>query len=619
LFSITPISILFMSDKEQFNSQSTCEGSGFTTEPLIFVVHGIGHQLEHQTLKSFIEGITAEFDFPSTITRAQLASELSIGGEIKVDGVPFALREFNYARLSSDYLHYSEENPRTWIRSFRNRLREINRNRGGPSKLTFINLEEVVDDILFATTIARLVAVRFHFQTDDIQHTALGFLQQIQLYLDYKPYRDDIQLKFQNLMEEVTSVSRGGKRSITLVAHSLGTVVVLRALLNAAVQGKSWVASVDRLITFGSPIDLLFLLYPDFFEGLPNYAGKSIKWGNYSFGNDPIATDLALTRYWIAENCPNLFLRDDPDEIDLGPGLITSAHTDYWHNVEMLHEICGETEVLNTENISKEKTDEAPQKASENNSAITTVGPRRLRRTRSAATVFLYGSMIVGAIVAWLVLVWWEENMKTNDAERKVLIDPIWQLGLWVAVWLMVMFHVKSWSAPGVLMRVAFWVLCMFDTIFLILFLPGLPILGGLPDKSVIGIQHTFFEGEMMQTAGNLILLLIPITAFIGVWSPITQNGKMGRPKKRFIVALLSLATVALSLFVGSRHNPSNVSAEFGILSLVLGMWWLCILLARIHEAFRLFIGGRFHLDMLSNLWRIKKTLRRFRHIGLSR
>jgi len=113
---------------------------------------------------------------------------------------------------------------------------------------------------------------------------------------------------------------------------------------------------------------------------------------------------------------------------------------------------------------------------------------------------------------------------------------------------------------------------------------------------------------------GNLILLLVPVSAARGTIS--TRRDRLPSTGKSRNMVILVVVTIALSLFVGTRQNPSGVSAEFGILSLAFATWWLSILLARIDQAFKLFIGGRAHLDALSTMWKVTSKVVPFRSIG---
>ena len=100
---------------------------------------------------------------------------------------------------------------------------------------------------------------------------------------------------------------------------------------------------------------------------------------------------------------------------------------------------------------------------------------------------------------------------------------------------------------------------------------------------------------------GNTILLLVPLAALAGL---LFVRGRLGIRKVSILLAVL---IVSLSLFVGTRTNPSNVTEEFGILSLAFGFWLLAILLFRLHKVYRDYVCGRKHIDMLHELWKPKQ------------
>ena len=109
------------------------------------------------------------------------------------------------------------------------------------------------------------------------------------------------------------------------------------------------------------------------------------------------------------------------------------------------------------------------------------------------------------------------------------------------------------------------------------------------------------------------MIFLVPLTACIGAASAWFQRSR--GLSKGAVGGLLVVLTLGLSLFVGTRQNVSNLSAEFGVLSLTLGLWWLGVLLGRIHHAFLRFVGGRDHLDALYRLWNVTVKKIGFRRV----
>ncbi|WP_254512274.1 hypothetical protein [Anatilimnocola floriformis] len=561
-------------------------------KPLAVVVHGVGEQLRFETLKVFIEGWTKDLELPVTRTRAQIAAELRQRQVVDEPEMPFKLVEINYSLDLDEFAHFGERDSRNWIRSFRNRLREINKQRcTANTPNDFAVIDHVTDDVLFATALTQFIASRFNIQASGIEHAALHFMKQVQLYLDHEPYREKVSETFQSSMERYAANSSSEDRGITLVCHSLGTVVALRGIVDAANTGKQWFTRIDRLITFGSPIDTVLLLFPELFPKFASPQKKKIEWLNYSFGNDPIATDLALARHW-ASNDSSPFCKDAPEEIDLGPGALTTAHTDYWRESAMYMDIITYSKF----------TDEEKRN-------------RRLHlRKQSISTIFHVVGLVLAAAVGWLLVVWWEENLKFTDSERATeLAGPTAQLVCWVAMTFMVVCHVKCWSAKSKYRPV--WLLsCGAISFLLATFLPGLPLLGEELNYCFPSVPYPLIE---WWKPGNLVLIIVPLSATLGVF----RSGKLdvSTRAKAIVGGLLAVSTVVLSLAVGYRDNPSNASSEFGLLTLTFLLWWLSVLICRIHEVYASFIGGRAHLDYLSSAWGEESTKRHFRCPFLSK
>lgn len=559
-------------------------------KPLLIIVHGVGEQDRFGTLRQFIEGSTSGFDIPIKWSLAQFEAHMRESGKLEESDLPFAFSEYNYARMIENHREIAEQDPRRWIRSFRNRLRGINRYRNGPEEQTFSLLDNVADDLLFASTLARLIADRLHLQTTKIDHAAVHFLQQVQLYIDHDKYRDEINKHFAAFMGTHSSLTPEGLPNTVLVAHSLGTVVTFRALLDGAANRDPWVKSVRGFFTFGSPVDLLLLLFPELFKSPVDGAGLEIPWNNYTFGNDPIATDLAIARQWVSVNAPTLFRDNDPDEVYLGPGTLVSAHTDYWEDADMLGDMRSSIVGL-----------------PESHCAATEL---RSKRDTAGRTVFHQAFLVTAAAVAWTILVWWEENLKDSDAHRLTLLgNPVAQISAWLATWLVVVSHIKCWSARSA-SRKWWFIVCGLVTLILITFLPSLKLLGGILDDRM-GKPEFSPYGEPWRL-GNLILLLIPLSALGGASSPMYSEPSSQR--KVMTISLLALLTVFLSLLVGSRDNPSNATSEFALLFFAFATWWLSVLLSRLHEAYRSFVGGREHLDTLARFWNVTTKNRGLRH-----
>lgn len=545
-----------------------------TTNAVAVVIHGVGEQAKLSTLQDFIRGYTQAANAPMALSRAQIAGKLeSGGGRVKFEEHKWGFCEFNYSSLIRKHQKFAEKDPRSWVRSFEERVGELNKARRGPADQSFAEFGEIIDDVVFSTTLARFVAYRFHVPTAEISYTASQFIQQIQLYIEHEPYRKEIDQRFAAHMESLDA------EEIILATHSLGTVVTFRGLLLAAREGKQWVRKIRRFVTFGSPIDLLLLMFRDLFQTTDMPHALGIEWVNYSFRNDPVATDLAIARASITRDCSGLFADNAPVEVDLGPGSVTTAHTDYWTSREMLSDIF------------KPATG-GPVAHPDQQKKI------RCDTYRPAATVFRHATWGTVALSAWLLVIWWEENLKHDDAHRlTALSNPVGMILTFAFFFCLIYAHVKAWTA-NYPVRILWFVLTSLFAIVMTMFLPGIAFLGGM-------FNPGDFEGYSKWDFGNLIVLLVPATAAHRLFRT-TRGTKVDTGKSLVLLSLF------LSVLVGTRNNPSNISAELGVLTLAFGVWWLAIVLARIDQAFRKFIGGREHLDILARIWKIPRIRRSF-------
>ncbi|MBN9118212.1 MAG: hypothetical protein J0I06_03470 [Planctomycetes bacterium] len=156
--------------------------------------------------------------------------------------------------------------------------------------------------------IAKFLAERLKVSTLSFESSASEFLQQLQLFADLSSYRDALLVHIDEKLTEIAAKDPTGK--LVLVAHSLGTVVTFIALLRAQARSDppTWLGQVERFVTFGSPLDLVLVLFPEYFPPLPGPCARGIAWTNYTLWNDPIATDLRITsERFLPARAPGLF------------------------------------------------------------------------------------------------------------------------------------------------------------------------------------------------------------------------------------------------------------------------------------------------------------------------
>src|SRR6185295_16244539 len=119
---------------------------------LFIVVHGVGHQPELDTLRSFVEGSLRPHNASAGYSIAQLKESCDAhGGILTVRDLQVPLFEINYARAIEEHEKYAERDVTRWVNSFQFRLQEINRSRGGPATMSFEGLRFALDDIVLST------------------------------------------------------------------------------------------------------------------------------------------------------------------------------------------------------------------------------------------------------------------------------------------------------------------------------------------------------------------------------------------------------------------------------------------------------------------------------------
>ncbi|HEX4612897.1 MAG TPA: alpha/beta hydrolase, partial [Urbifossiella sp.] len=250
---------------------------------------------------------------------------------------------------------------------------------------------EMVEGVAILDRLLFLVGkvTSFKFQLKELLDDFLG---DVQVVTDFKSARDDVLDRFDEVMSKIHKANPTAK--VYLVAHSEGTVVTFLALLRAfdgyvsgevgAEEKYGWVMQVKGLMTFGSPIEVHQLLWPELWE---DYAAKReklaafrqrdtdyepIKWRNYFDRGDPIAYPLTKTAEWLEANEWTSVFDFKPKDHEYGfsrylfPG---KAHIDYWEDEEVFdHFLNTVVQVKPASQVSKSDTESqgAPQKPPEN-------------------------------------------------------------------------------------------------------------------------------------------------------------------------------------------------------------------------------------------------------------
>ena len=192
------------------------------------------------------------------------------------------------------------------------------------------------------------------------------YLGDIQIVAEFRDFGGDIFTQFRETMAKLLK-AHSNVKDIHIVAHSEGTVVAFRGLLEALSKPNDeeceWVKRVKSFMTIGSPIDKHIVMWPALWEGFTpdvnsREEGEGIVWWNYYDFGDPVGFELDTARQWlllrgwiaadeksekadgskVPADCARQRFFDFPKAHDQGftrypfPG---KAHNDYWGDKEL--------------------------------------------------------------------------------------------------------------------------------------------------------------------------------------------------------------------------------------------------------------------------------------------
>ena len=170
-----------------------------------------------------------------------------------------------------------------------------------------------------------------------------NYLGDVQLYTESPGCRQDAYKHFHKIMNGLEK-EREQKPETTnryfIIAHSLGTIMALDAILDAADKSMPWVDHIEGFITLGSPIDKIITLWDFNYKNLNKLDGKElakkIPHYNYSDEQDPVGYFLNEIAAKPVYN--NAFKKEEDIVYNrfIIPGL---AHVKYWTDIELFRHI----------------------------------------------------------------------------------------------------------------------------------------------------------------------------------------------------------------------------------------------------------------------------------------
>ena len=335
------------------------------TEKIVVAIHGIGDQFAYATIQSVAYQFCKYYDVPAAIPLGRFQSKLvGAQGAFLVESPPdpaipgeIGFAEVYWANVPRVPVRegFILEQATVWAKTVVGRLRLRTDPRCGASTtdengkpiapLDYAMAERVLLELSEAITVlGRLLFVAekagvFRF---DLGKLLDDYLNDVQVVVEFEPYRKKVLDEFTTVMEAIQSTHRGAE--VYIVGHSEGSVVAFLALLTAmaASETPAWVKQVRGLMTIGSPIDKHLVLWPELFSGVtkpvwqPGSPAKEprIKWRNYYDYGDPIGFKLDTARTWLEENKWTAFEFDGKrDDIGFGRYMFPGeAHVEYWRD-----------------------------------------------------------------------------------------------------------------------------------------------------------------------------------------------------------------------------------------------------------------------------------------------
>jgi pimeloyl-ACP methyl ester carboxylesterase len=294
-------------------------------QTLIVAVHGIGNQYRYATIQSVAHRVASYFGPPVGIPLGSFHPEdRKTMRALAFKGQPhLGLAEVYWANIPREANKDKDtlEEAKAWARTVVQRVQAMDhehevRTTGKQNTGTLIDYEKtsaVVSEMI--DTIATLENLTFVLEKAGLMKFNLrelldDYLGDVQIVAEFRDFGGEIFAQFRNTMAGLLK-THPNVEHIHLVAHSEGTVVAFRGLLEALSQPDDpdfeWVQRVKSLMTIGSPIDKHLIMWPALWEGLtPSVGsrkeGEGIVWWNYFDFGDPIGFELDTAREWLIEH-----------------------------------------------------------------------------------------------------------------------------------------------------------------------------------------------------------------------------------------------------------------------------------------------------------------------------
>ena len=196
-------------------------------------------------------------------------------------------------------------------------------------KSLIYTLEQTVDILYYASK----------FKLKAVNTTAFEkYLGDVQIYAESPGCRKEAWKRFIENMDTLHDSAATPPRYI-IIAHSLGTVMSMDALIQAGKEKKPWLEHIESYITLGSPIDKIITLWDFNYQHLQDplpVLDKKIAHYNYSDEQDPVGYYVNE----IAKKQAYTSVFEKKEDIvynhSVVPGL---AHITYWEDIELFRHL----------------------------------------------------------------------------------------------------------------------------------------------------------------------------------------------------------------------------------------------------------------------------------------
>lgn len=301
------------------------------------------------------------------------AEEDAFLGEACDCGTNIRFADLWWGDITSDKFRQAGEPVNRWTRALVNRvdmrMKRSQARQKSASEVWSFGIEAQLQALLEnlrKTLIPIQTALSFRFKgfSDLIFNRFLG---DVQLYGEFAQCRLDASVRFHDRMQALHESHWKAEKTrfpnpeeqrapvYHILAHSLGTIMSLDALVAAKRNRRDWVSYVESYVTLGSPIDKFIMLWPENYTHLddpkhpywadfdwsdPDATGRKIRHFNFCDEQDPVGHNLDLLHH---NTVVKTFFDLIEDKVYVRYPVVGKAHVDYWKDSDLFRHILNVT------------------------------------------------------------------------------------------------------------------------------------------------------------------------------------------------------------------------------------------------------------------------------------